>query len=266
MSTTLHSYIRIKPTDARDDTELTSARQQVRDLYEKHLAGYGVTFGHGFEDAPESIKRLLVQRPAGRSLAGTVQAGDIVLFPMLTRSFKGIRDLLDTVGAWTARGVRVWVYDLGLDTGTAEGRGKLEVLRAAVEFERGRKSDRHHIYINRERAKPKEVRRKLIGRPPWGTRANGRAGHRRLEVQPEDYAVGKLIVEWRLKGFGWQEIHTHLKDNNVTKPVTRERKPGRLTRQYWTVTQIRKAYTGMIRLMRWIEEGKITVPKRTPGT
>jgi hypothetical protein len=153
----------------------------------------------------------------------------------------------------------VWVQDLALDTGTEEGRAKLDLLRAVVAFEGQRHGDVTRLRVRRERAKPRE-KRKILGRPPWGTRGVGKAGKRKLAIRPDEYAVGKVVVEWRLKDYGWLEIHDHLKEHKVTKVMRGDGVTGRTRRQFWTVQQIKKAYAGMLRLMRWIDEGKIKAP------
>lgn len=259
----LHSYVRLSSGDATDPAGLERLRRVASQIHPL-LAADGVGLGHHFEDPADTAGKLLVQREGGSRLAGAASAGDIILFPELGRSFRSLRDLLDTCDRLGARGVRLWVQDLGLDTGTEAGRDLLRRLALVDEFQRGRWGEQSRIQVLKERADRRAGKVRLRGRPPWGTRAAGKAGNRRLEVQPEEFAVGQLIVRWRLAGHSYQEIAEHLKANGVRKRVrgkrVRAKTHCRVDRPY-TPNMCERAYEGMGRLLQLVKECKVTVPK-----
>lgn len=259
----LHSYARLSSGDATDPTGLERLRRVASQIHVL-LEADGVGLGHHFEDTADTAGKLLVQREGGSRLAGAVSAGDIVLFPELGRSFRSLRDLIDTCDRLGARGVRLWVQDLGLDSGTEAGRDLLRRLALVDRFQHGLTGERIRAQIRKERAERKAGKVRLRGRPPWGSRAAGKAGNRRLEVQPEEFAVGQLIVQWRLAGHSYQEIAKHLKANGVRKRVrgkrVRAKTHCRVDRPY-TAKMCERAYEGMGRLLQLVREGRVTVPK-----
>jgi putative DNA-invertase from lambdoid prophage Rac len=254
----VYGYIRCSTDDQADSgLGLEAGRDAVDQEFGYRWKREGFEFARTYEDRAVSGKHPLASRKGGSALNLALEAGDVVLFPRLDRGFRNTVDLLQTLAAWKARGVRaVFLNFGGLDTGTPMGEMVITLMGAFAQFERSQISDRTKAALDAARR-----RGKRLGHPPWGVKMVGPKGQRKPQFIPEDLVVARHVIRWRLEGLSWEAMYYHLRE----KGVTRRRRRGDPLRPFggkeWTVTSIRRAYTGGLRLLRWIEEGKVQAPK-----
>lgn len=250
------AYLRIVPADAVDPAPLEAARRRVAQIWESTLKPSGCDLGRTFEEEPRAWNTPLRKRFTGQRFSVAAGRGDVMIIPALNRSFANTKDLLESLDIWTGRGVRVLVPDLGLDTGSPAHAPILQLVRTVCEFNRRARGD---AVIKRVRAH--QAAGKLHGRPPWGTRAVGsdHHGNRRLEIIPEEYAIGLRIHAWRSAGWDWMQIWKHL----LNSGVNRKRGRGRQTRKQerkWTFTACQFIFKKFLRLEQLIADGKLKRP------
>jgi putative DNA-invertase from lambdoid prophage Rac len=228
------SYGRVS-TDGQAESGLGLEAQEAtcRRYFEYRLAQLGFTWGGFYEDAAVSGAKPLLKRPAGARLDADLKAGDAVVVGKLDRAFRDVVDCLQTINAWQARGVRIHICDLGVDTTTDVGQLILTVMAAVARFERSRIGERIRQAFE-------SIRRR-------GGRVNGQAGYgfrwkdRRRRVLEED-AEGRVvmaeIVCLKRQGLTWEQLELRLR---TTGALTAAGRP-------WSVGQIRRAYQAELRL------------------
>jgi DNA invertase Pin-like site-specific DNA recombinase len=154
--------------------------------------------------AVSAYKKRLLERKGGEELNASLRPGDHVIFARLDRGFRNLKDLLNTVDQWIARGIHIHFCDLGLDLTTDFGRLILQILGAVAEWQARYTSAR-----NKEIAKVmKSLGRKGNGRAPMGFKLVGPKGKRRKVVKDEAaLAVMQEIVRLRdRERLSWSEI------------------------------------------------------------
>lgn len=248
-----HGYIRVSSGDQADSgLGLQALRDTVNNAYETRIKARGYEFGRIYEDQAVSGGKPLASRPEGRRLAGDLDRGDMVILPKLDRGFRNTEDALTTIRVWGERGIRVFFADWDIDVTTPAGRFFLAVGAAWAQLEREQAGERTRAALAVARKKGRH-----IGRLPFGLRAMGPKGSRRIEVIPEIYVVSKEILKWRLKDYTWEMIELHLRENNITRPVAK----GSKLRKNWTIWACRAAYQSILRTLALIDQGKVHLPK-----
>lgn len=256
---TAYGYIRVSTADQADHgVSLDAQRDAIDAEFEYRWKPQGYDQGYTFEDRAQSGAKPLRSRKAGDRMCGVLGRGDVVIFTKLDRGFRNVEDILATLRIWNDQGVKAVFLDMNCDTSTASGEMMMTMLAAFAQFERRRIGDRTREGLA-------QVRRsgKLCTKPPFGVKVTGPKGSRKWEIVPDDYAVGKAIVKWRLEGHGWEAIYGHLRRNGVTRPRLKSDPLRKLSRREWSVTGIRRAYAGTLKIMKWVEEGKLKEPKVT---
>jgi DNA invertase Pin-like site-specific DNA recombinase len=207
--------------------------------YEAHFQST-YEWGSCFIDRGVSGSKAIRQRPEGHKLSMALEAGDAVLFTKLDRGFRNLRDALDTIRAWQARGVSLVLMDLAVGSGEAVGETELQFLAALAEFERARFSGR----VNDCAAERRRQGRPVFGKHPYGLKTVGKRGKKRFVPDPYTRRIGAAIVTWHLAGWSFDAIYAHLLANRIKTRSGSE----------WSEGGIRRAYSGELRLQQ--EEGK----------
>ncbi|KXV26736.1 recombinase family protein [Gluconobacter japonicus] len=119
----------------------------------------------------EGLENIVVETVSGSvpahdrvelsSLLKTLQSGDSLTVARLDRLGRDIVDVLELVRLLDQRDIRLRILNLGIETGTSNGRLFLTILMAMAEFERELIRERTQAGIAAARAAGK-----LIGRPP----------------------------------------------------------------------------------------------------
>lgn len=251
-----HGYIRVSTKDQEDSgLGLEAYREQVLRAFEYKWKPLGFEYGRTYEDAAVSGGKPLTSRKAGGRLGLALNSGDVAIFPKLDRGFRNTEDMLTTVRVWAERGVRCHFLDIECDSGTAIGRCMLTVGAAFAQLERERGGER-----TREALAAAKRKGKHVGRLSFGLRAVGPAGNRRYEVVPEIYVVAKEILSWKLKGHTWEMIELHLRKNGITRPGPK----GSKLQRKWSVWACRAAYVSILKILAWLDQGKVHLPKGVP--
>lgn len=176
-------------------------REQIMKFFDFKLQGH--VLAEIFEDQATSGSIPLADRIAGRKLSAALEPGDIVIISKLDRGFRSMRDIVNTLHAWDARGIRLCLLDVNCDTSTLTGRMLIYLVGMFAEFERERISERTREALNA---------RKTLGAPdngkaPWGMKWHGAVkGRRRLIRDSRTRTIGGRIVNMRMAGHQWKEI------------------------------------------------------------
>lgn len=237
---------------------LEAQRDSIRAIWESAWKVKGYKLGRIYEDKAQSGRIPLASRKEGSMLAGDVESGDIVIFPKLDRGFRDTEDALATARVWGERGVRCVFMDFyGLDTLTPVGRLLLGVMGLTAEFERSRISERV-----REAHAVKKKHGYKFGSLPFGTRMGGQRGakNRRPIVVPEQFAIGRKIIQWKMEGHSFEAICLHLARNGIERPQPRGKRVTLLTKKVWSPMAVWRAYKGTLKVLKWIEDGEVDVP------
>jgi DNA invertase Pin-like site-specific DNA recombinase len=198
-------YCRVSTSRQADEGE--SLGQQ-----ERAIAGYaimnGLTVERVFIERGVSGSKPLADRPQGKALLDTLQAGDAVITAKLDRMFRSAQNALDVLGDLKQRGVSLHMIDLGGDT-TGNGISKLvfTILSAAAEAERDRIGER----VSDMKADQRQRGRYLGGYVPYGWRVvpDGERG-KQLEPIPEQQKAIKLMLRLRDEGLSLRAIQAKL--------------------------------------------------------
>lgn len=259
---TVRGYLRVSTADQADSgLGLAAGREAITKEFEYRWKDKGFALGPIYEDAAVSGAKPLRSRVAGLRLSNALEAGDVVIFPKLDRGFRNTEDLLSTVRIWQERQIRVVFLDIQIDTATDIGRMVMGIMGLVAEFERARISQR-----SGEAVREALRRGRLVGGPPWGCRVKGPKGAKRYyEAVPRELEIGKLIVKWRMDGYTWDAIKDHLHANNLWARW-RKGDPAKWKDEGspWTFMKLFTAYNGTLRLVRWIESGKVKLPPKEP--
>lgn len=115
----VYGYVRYSRLD--HDRGLAAQKKNVMRFFEKVLKPQGLTFDGFFQDRAADARELLTSRKMGMTLHRKAARGDTVIVARGDRCFPSLRDLIDVAQVWRARGVRLIVIDIGLDTAADEG-------------------------------------------------------------------------------------------------------------------------------------------------
>ena len=112
-------------------------------------------------DRGVSGMKAAASRPEFARMSAQLSAGDTVVTPELSRIGRSVKDVLGTIESFEARGIRLRILDLALDTATPTGRMVVTVLAAVARLERD---------LCSQRTKSALAARKAAGKPLGRTR------------------------------------------------------------------------------------------------
>jgi DNA invertase Pin-like site-specific DNA recombinase len=201
-----------------EDQEATIVGQEAAILraYETRYKDEGYAWGGLHMERGVSGAVPLVNRPEGHKLSVQLEQGDMVIVLKLDRAFRNAADCLSTFEVWRAKGVRLAIVDQQIDTGGPAGLAMLQMLAVFAQFERGMIGERMRQHWRTRRRHGGTI----CGRPPYGFKRIGPKGHKKMVPDQEVRAIGRRIVEWHDAGWGFFDIHRHLRDAGVVNPTS----------------------------------------------
>jgi DNA invertase Pin-like site-specific DNA recombinase len=213
--------IYVRPGVGESSDEQLAAVEAVR----ARLRAEGYEDGAVYQDGPGAAGVAFGCRGAAARLLRDVERSDAVLLARTARSFRNLKDLVQQLELLAALGVRFILADLNIDSGV-EGAGALARLLGNL-VDAGREM-RGEPVMNAIRS------RRAHGRPyrqaPYGYRLSGRKGARCLVPDPQQRAIGKLILGWKNQGFTWEEIYHALLRRGARRREGRELSLGSIKR------------------------------------
>ncbi len=212
--TVAYCYTRKSPTDSLGTVEQHDA--EACEYVRLHLPGF--TFTGGFVDEADAERSPLTSRPAGLRVSLTADRGDAVIIPHFGRAFRSARELVEVLDVWAARGVSLYVLDVHLDPTTPAGRLVAAVFRVLAAAETAKAKERGALDFARRRMRGLP----LNGQAPPCHRYVGPRGKRRLVQDPYVRQVAGRVVDWRDRGFSWESIFFHLREQGVRQRSGRE--------------------------------------------
>jgi DNA invertase Pin-like site-specific DNA recombinase len=218
----LYGYARASTSEQM--ITLTVQQDTIRREYDH---GYATAYEWGgvFTDQGVSGSKELRNRPEGFKLAHALEKGDCIIFTKLDRGFRNVVDLVETLKSWQARGVRVILLDMRVDTGTPIGMMIVTIFAAVAEFELARMRERR-LDSNAERRRQGLA----INQNRYGFKVAGPKGRRYFVPDPKARAIGAKILEWREAGWTYEAIYLHLFKNKILNPFGREWSEGGIVR------------------------------------
>jgi DNA invertase Pin-like site-specific DNA recombinase len=184
-------YIRVSTADQAQD-DRTSLPEQENVIY-----GYAMTQGIDrfgvqiYSDAGVSARTPLKFRPKGEELLKDAQPGDTIIASKMDRIFRSARDALETVDHCKSVGIKLVLFDMGIQPVTDEGMSRMffTMLAAFAEFERARIRER---MIQGKAAKVKKGGH-IGGEPPYGYQVVGEGRSAVLQEHPGEQEVINAI-------------------------------------------------------------------------
>ncbi len=158
----VYGYSRVSTVEQAEAGQSLETQRQV-------LAGFaqseGMAIDRMFVDRGVSGSKPLIERKEGAALLEALVTGDVVFCAKLDRMFRSASDALATLDALKARGVRLFLKDMGGDvTGNGVSALVFSILAAVAQFERERIRER--VMENRDRLAA--AGRYVGGRVPFG--------------------------------------------------------------------------------------------------
>jgi DNA invertase Pin-like site-specific DNA recombinase len=184
--------------------ELSREVQEHRcfDYWTRNLAPKGVDWGGWYYDKAQSGKKPFTEREYGRQVYALAQPGDHVICSKLDRAFRSLKDGIDTMEMFAARGVVFHSMDLQIDTSTPLGKFFKQILLAVAELERE---------FIRERTREAIELRKSQGRPyshgcPVGWKKKGERPNQYYRIDPAERQLVSCMSSLRQCGASYDEI------------------------------------------------------------
>ncbi len=265
-------YIRVSTDDQKDSgLGLEAQRRTIDTDYLSRWKGEGFDWGGIFEDAAVSGGKQFLSRPAGYRMSNLAQKGDVILITRLDRAFRSAVDCLSTIQKWQKLGVRVVFITQNFDTETPMGRFAVTILAGAAEWERDMASLR-----TREGLAVARSQGRFIGTPHMtikfakdehGNLIRDKRGNVIRVVQPDVFALGQKIVEWRNRGVSWEAIRRTLRDGGVRRRKTNI--VGRFKENdWWSASGLARLHKATLLAQLWLSTGKAKWPKgwKAPDT
>lgn len=225
----LLGYARVSTEDqAREGT--TSLQEQQR-----AIQGFAMMCGVSsfdlqvFVDAGISASMALRNRPAGRDLWDSLQAGDTIVATKLDRVFRDALDALNSYKFFKDRGIHLVLLDMGIEPVTNDdtmGKLMFTMLAAFADWERSR------IALRMSEGKRAKQRNggHAGGEAPYGFRIVGSGREARLERAPEEQQVIERVCSLSHRSESAYNIAKRLNKDAV---ATRTGKP-------WKMIQIER--------------------------
>lgn len=203
----LFGYVRVSTSD--QENSVHNQTDKIKELAAKE----GLQLHQIYVDEDVTARIPLRDRPQGRMLWDTLEAGDAIAFNKVDRVFRSVRDASQTVHIWQEKGIRVIIMDLGIDLATPAGRMFFHQLAAFAEFEREMISLRTKECFAFLRSRGVPVNQRPFG---WRRDRPGK-GAKFVPYQPErDLAL--RVLAWRESGKSLRWIWNRLWEERVTKP------------------------------------------------
>ena len=185
-----YGYVRVSTAGQAEKGESLAAQEERLKGYAKSL---GREIDRVFIERGVSGSQSLSARPQGRKLLETAGVGDVILAVKLDRVFRDTRDALAALEDLRAKGVSLYLLDLGGDvTGNGIAQLVFTIMAAVATWERSRIAER----IAEGKARAKEQDRWLGGKPNWGTRIVRKGG--KSYVEPDENKRPALELAERL--------------------------------------------------------------------
>ena len=204
----MKAYGYVRASTNEQELTLTAQQDLIKKEFEHRLADK-YEWGGFFIDKGVSAAIPLRQRPYGHHLDKQLEGLDCVIFTKLDRGFRNVKDLLETLEHWTARGIKVIILDLNIDTTTPAGKLTITIMGATAEFDRA---------CIRQRVLDVNARRRAEGLPfggaqPHGFKAVGPTGRKKLVRCDYSREVIGQLTEWHRRGWTidqlWQYLVAH---------------------------------------------------------
>lgn len=199
----LFGYVRVSTND--QDNSVNNQKQKIQELAAKE----GLQLQHTYVDEDVTARIPLRDRPQGKLLWDTLEAGDAIAFNKVDRVFRSVRDASQTIHIWQEKGVRAIIMDLGIDLATPAGRMFFHQLAAFAEFEREMISLRTKECFSYLRSRGQPVNQR-----PFGWRVSEKA----FVPCPAERAVAERVLAWRESGWSLRKIWNQLWEDRVSKP------------------------------------------------
>jgi putative DNA-invertase from lambdoid prophage Rac len=198
------------------ETTLVGQEEAVRRAYELRFKDKGYAWGGMYIDKGISGSVPLAQRPEGYKLCCEAQAGDVVALLKLDRGWRNAADFCSTHDVWRAKGVKLVLLDMDIDTSSPMGEAMVQMLATFSQFERRQIGERmkEHWATRRRMGLP------MGGTPPYGYKRVGPRGKVRLVPDPAVRALGSRILGWIDAGWTYEEVYFHLLEQRVNNPRT----------------------------------------------
>lgn len=155
----------------------------------------------------------LAERPNGSTMLSGLQSGDAIICAKLDRMFRSASDALNRAEEFAARGIKLYLIDMGVESVTTNGASKFffTLLAGMAEFERWRIKERTSDGRKGKLAKGGHIG----GTAPFGFRVVGSGKLAGLEPVPEEQAA---IVEMRAlkaQGLALRTIAIRMNDRGI---------------------------------------------------
>ena len=190
----VYGYCRVSTAEQRDSG--ISLDEQKRRI-EGRCMEQGWELAELFVEGGVSGSVPFAKRPQGGRLIRRLLPGDIVVSPKLDRCFRSALDALSTISDFKARGIHLWLLDLGGDcSGNGISELMLTVLAAVAQFERTRLAER----ILDAKGELRRTGRHQGGTRPFGWRlgpVNGKGTAPALVPDPAEQKALRDIVRLR---------------------------------------------------------------------
>lgn len=199
----VHLYIFARPDAPPVEEQVAAGRA----YFETHLLrSWWSWAGEYIDQEQPGDRRKILERPEGARLAQAIDTGHLVLCARAD-CFYSPQDLIDTLQAWTRRGVLVHILDLPVpDLASPEGKLVLAGMEAAVAWEQQRRT--RPLRRNNDRAAREG--RACSGIAPLGTRQVTRKGRKRLVPDERARALMGRMLGWYRSGMPASQIAAYL--------------------------------------------------------
>lgn len=203
----LFGYVRVSTSD--QDNSVNNQIDRIKELAAKE----SLQLQNIYVDEDVTARIPLRDRPQGRLLWDSLEAGDAVAFNKVDRVFRSVRDASQTVHIWQEKGVRAIIMDLGIDLATPAGRMFFHQLAAFAEFEREMISLRTRevfAYLHSHGVP--------VNHRPFGWRRDRPGKGAKFVPLPSERQLAERVLAWRESGWSLRKIWNRLWDERIAKP------------------------------------------------
>ncbi len=242
-------YVRVSADNKNDSP--ADQRLMIADL----AARNNLTVDAYFQDAPvqnkdgswndaQSGRISLIDRPAGGEMCKRIRvnAGDIVIVTKMDRLFRKLSDCAITLDRWERAGVRLLAGDFPMFADLADPYQKALQQMIAVFAELSRK-------LSAQRIREAHACRRREGRAQskyagygfkWEERYDKELGKKKKHrvADPEERAIMKQILEWRLQNHTFEQIYWHLQRLKIRTKLGTE----------WSLARVYRAFDAELKL------------------
>ncbi|MEQ1670780.1 MAG: recombinase family protein [Hyphomicrobium sp.] len=156
-----------------------------------------------------SGSKPLSARPEGSRMLSMIARGDVIIGLRLDRLFRNVADAVTTLAALKAKGVSLYLKDVGgFVSGDSVGELVFSLMSSVASFERSRTRER----IVEVKVSLKKQGRYMGGDAPFGYHLIERNGERYIEA---DDAVLDTLRSLKAKGYSTRLIAGHFAQNGI---------------------------------------------------